>query len=325
MTKNNLFIGFDIGGTKCAVIGGTSDMVILERICFENEISKAPDYIISKLLYAAQTIVKKHPEKCLLAAGVSCGGPLDSKKGVIFSPPNLPGWDNIQIVNIIKDNLNVPTFLQNDANACALAEWKFGTGKGTKNMVFLTFGTGLGAGLILDGKIYSGTNGLAGEIGHIRLDKQGPMAYGKEGTFEAFCSGSGITKWAQQLIAEKLKSGEQVEFCKNEKQLQGITTKLLAQEAHKGNKFAIELFRKSAQYLGKGLSILIDILNPEIIAIGSVYARNPQLFQEETFKIIKKEALKPAHKVCKIVPAALGNAVGDYASLSVAINGYLND
>lgn len=322
MTNKNLFIGFDIGGTKCAVIGGTDDMTILERICFVNETSKGPDYIISRLLEAAQTIIENATEKQLVAAGISCGGPLDSKKGIILSPPNLPGWDNIEIVKVINDALQVPTFLQNDANACALAEWKFGAGKGTQNMIFLTFGTGLGAGLILNGRIYAGTNDLAGEIGHIRLGNDGPEAYGKRGSFEAFCSGSGIAKWAKLLISEKLKTGEQVEFCKNEKELDNITTKRLAEEALKGNAFAIELFRKSAQYLGKGLSILIDILNPEVIVIGSVYARNPQLFEEDSFKIINEEALKPAHSVCKIVPAALGDAVGDYASLSVAIIGY---
>jgi glucokinase len=324
MTNKNLYIGFDIGGTKCAVVGGGNDMEILERIYFSNEILKGADYTISKLLGAARTILKKHPEKTLTAAGISCGGPLDSKKGIILSPPNLPGWDNIKIVDIISTELNVPVFLQNDANACALAEWKFGAGKGTENMIFLTFGTGLGAGLILNGKLYSGTNDLAGEIGHIRLANEGPVAYGKQGSFEAFCSGSGIAQWAKLLISEKLKAGESFDFCKTEKELETITTKTLANLAQKGDEFAIALFKNSAQYLGKGLSILIDILNPEIIVIGSVYARNTSLFEEETFSIIKKEALPLANKVCKIVPAMLGDAVGDYASLSVAIDGYYN-
>lgn len=325
MINDSIFLGIDIGGTKCAVLAGTGDMKILERICFETETTKGPIYSINKLLEAAQTIIKKHVEKKLLSVGVSCGGPLESNRGIILSPPNLPGWDNIKIVDIIKNKLNVPVFLQNDANACALAEWKFGAGKGTQNMIFLTFGTGLGAGLILNGKIYTGTNDLAGEIGHIRMEKDGPVAYGKNGSFEAFCSGSGIALWAKQMLSEKLKSGEKIEFCKNEQELENITTKLLSQEAHKGNQFAIDLFKKSAQYLGNGLSILIDILNPEVIVIGSVYARNHHLFEKETFKMIKEEALKPSREVCKIVPSALGDAVGDYASLSVAINGYQAD
>ena len=111
-----------------------------------------------------------------------------------MSPPNLPGWDNIDIVKQIKTHFGVPVHLQNDANACALAEWKFGAGRGTKNMVFLTFGTGLGAGLILDGKLYSGTNDNAAELGHIRLDRFGPVGFGKTGSFEGFCSGGGIAQ-----------------------------------------------------------------------------------------------------------------------------------
>ena len=126
------------------------------------------------------------------AIGISCGGPLNSKKGVILSPPNLPGWDNIEIVNIIKDRLDVPAKLQNDANACALAEWKYGAGRGSNNMIFLTFGTGFGAGLILDGRLYNGVNCMSGEIGHVRLTEYGPVGYGKAGSCEGYCSGGGI-------------------------------------------------------------------------------------------------------------------------------------
>ena len=136
-----------------------------------------------------------------MAIGITCGGPLDSKKGLIMSPPNLPKWDKIPITKIIEDNFNVPVFLQNDANACALAEWRFGAGKGTNNMIFLTFGTGLGAGLILDGRLYAGTNNLAGEIGHIRLAKDGPLGYDKKGSFEGFCSGAGIARLAKKILS----------------------------------------------------------------------------------------------------------------------------
>ena len=111
--------------------------------------------------------------------GISCGGPLDASSGVILSPPNLPGWDNVKIVQMIEEKFGVPCGLQNDANACALAEWRFGAGKGTKNMIFLTFGTGMGAGLILDGKLYAGTNGMAGEI-------RDPSATEKRGRLKAF-------------------------------------------------------------------------------------------------------------------------------------------
>src|SRR4030042_447867 len=298
--KKSYYLGIDIGGTKCAVVAGTEEMEILDRIQFATRTHKGPDYAISKLMEASSNLVQKISDYDLAAIGISCGGPLDSKTGIIQPPPNLPGWDNIKIVSIFKDKYNVPVFLQNDANACALAEWRFGAGKGTTNMIFLTFGTGLGAGLVLNGKIYEGTNDLAGEIGHIRLADDGPEAYGKKGSFEGFCSGTGISRLARIVVTEKLQKGEKISFCKDEKSIDNLTTKDIAVAASKGDKTAIEIFELSGKYLGKGLSILIDILNPQRIVIGSVYARNPQLFEKACMEVIDKEALKPARDVCEI-------------------------
>jgi glucokinase len=294
-------------------------MKILEKVQFATETHKGPDFAIDRLLKTSADLIYKFQDHNLVSVGISCGGPLNSKTGVIQSPPNLPGWDNVEIVRLFKQKFNVPVFLQNDANACALAEWRFGAGKGTRNMVFLTFGTGLGAGLILDGRLYAGTNDLAGEIGHLRLAEDGPEAYGKMGSFEGFCSGAGIARLAHEMIRDKLKNGVEVSFCKDESQVINITAKDLADAAANGDKLALEIFGISGRYLGIGLSLLIDILNPECIVIGSVYARNPQLFQPACNRMIETEALRPAHEVCRIVPAALGDEVGDYASLSVAM------
>jgi len=317
--KKEYYLGVDIGGTKSAVLAGTAQMEILDRIQFATETDQGPDHAINHLLYYASKLTEKFADNTLLAIGISCGGPLDSKKGIIQSPPNLPGWDNIPIVQLFRDKFNVPTYLQNDANACALAEWRFGAGKGTDNMIFLTFGTGLGAGLILDGRLYTGTNDLAGEIGHIRLAEDGPKAYGKKGSFEGFCSGSGIARLASLILSEKLRKKERVSFVQTESELDNITTKDLADAAAKGDKTALEIFEISGRYLGIGLSILIDVINPQRIVIGSVYARNPHLFEAACQAVIEQEALRPAADVCEIVPAALGDQVGDYASLSVAM------
>jgi glucokinase len=318
--KKPYYLGIDIGGTKCAVVAGTEEMEILDRIHFDTRTNKGPDHAISKLLEASSDIIQRISGQKPRAIGISCGGPLDSKTGIIKSPPNLPGWDNIEIVSIFKDKYNVPVNLQNDANACALAEWRFGAGKGTKNMIFLTFGTGLGAGIIINGEIYAGTNDLAGEIGHIRLADDGPEAYGKKGSFEGFCSGAGISRLARIMITEKLKKGEKVSFCRDGNAIENLTTKDIAIAASDGDETAIEIFELSGKYLGKGLSILIDILNPQRIVIGSVYARNPRLFEKACMEMIDREALKPARDVCEIVPAALGDQIGDYACLSVAMS-----
>jgi glucokinase len=313
------YLGIDIGGTKCAVIAGTEEMKILRKISFATETGKGPWHAINLLIDSALAITAQLGTESLMAVGISCGGPLDSTKGIILSPPNLPGWDNIPIVKLINDKIQAPVYLQNDANACALAEWKFGAGKGTKNMVFLTFGTGMGAGIISGGKLYSGTNDLAGEVGHIRLADDGPEAYGKRGSFEGFCSGTGIALLARKLAREKIESGKSVSFCKNIDGVDKISAREVAVAAEQGDEAAMEIFALSGHYLGKGLSILIDILNPEMIVIGSIYARCRKFLEPSCLEILSREALSPAREVCRIEPAALGDEVGDYASLSVAM------
>jgi glucokinase len=187
-------------------------------------------------------------------------------------------------------------------------------------MVFLTFGTGLGAGLILDGKLYSGTNDNAGEVGHIRLDNFGPVGYGKAGSFEGFCSGSGIAQLARIRAMEKFQMGEKVSYCKEISELQSITAHLVAEAANSGDPLALGVFETCGTYLGKGLSVLIDILNPECIVLGSIYIRASHLLILPLEKALIIESLPLARKVCHIVPAELDEQIGDIASLSVAAN-----
>lgn len=291
--------GLDIGGTKCALVIGDRTGKVLARW----QVATA-DYggdwqrLINDLLKNSEGIYTRP-----LAAGVSCGGPLSSARGVIMSPPNLPGWDNVHIVEWLQNRINVPAFLQNDANACALAEWQFGAGRGCKNMVFLTFGTGMGAGLILDGRLYAGTNDMAGEAGHMRLAPDGPEGYGKRGSFEGFCSGGGIRQLAQMELGKDL------------------SCKQLCELADAGDADARRVLEKSADYLGRALAVLIDILNPERIVIGSIYARAERYFKDGALSAIRREALSLSSGVCEIVPAGLGDSIGDIAALSIAWNG----
>ena len=249
--------------------------------------------------------------------GISCGGPLDSRRGVVLSPPNLPGWDEVPAVEFFRRRFNVPVHLQNDANACAWAEWKFGAGRGTRNMVFMTFGTGLGAGLVLDGRLYTGANDNAGEIGHIRLAPDGPMGYNKAGSAEGFCSGAGIARLAGIRAREY-----EVEYAGSESAEQAragtLTTKDLFAHVRAGDPFCTRVFRESAEKLATILAYTIDILNPEVIVLGGVFMRNADLFMREIEPILAREALPGARKVCRIVPAGLSENIGDYAALAVA-------
>ncbi len=315
------YIGIDIGGTKCAVVICTADSdVIIDKISFPTESTRGWQAVISEIIETVNTILRNNciDNSEIISAGISCGGPLDSKNGVIKCPPNLPDWDNVPITDIISDTFGFPVLLQNDANACALAEWKFGAGKGFNNVIFLTFGTGMGAGLILDGKLYTGTNDMAGEVGHIRLAPCGPLGYGKNGSFEGFCSGGGIADFAKSTVAALLSEGKCCSFCKNESELDTITAKSVAEAAVAGDETAIAIYETCGKRLGEGLSILIDILNPEAIIIGSIYERSGNLLRESMSRTVKRESLEISRNVCKILPAALGDKIGDYAALGVA-------
>ena len=324
MTKNpknskDFYLGIDIGGTKCAVIIGDESFSIKRKVTFDTKTERGYKAILNEFQNHIDNLLTEYKSSNLKCIGISCGGPLDSVAGVIFSPPNLPGWDNVPIVEIFEKMYRVPAVLQNDANACALAEWMMGAGKGTSNMIFLTFGTGMGAGLILNGMLYSGTNDLGGEVGHIRLAETGPTGYGKAGSFEGFCSGGGIAQLAKTVITEKYKANQPVSFCPSGEMIDNVDTKMVAIAAQAGDPVAKEIINISAEYLGRGLAILIDILNPECIVIGSVYARNVDLFKPIVERVLENEALAPALKVCEIRPAALGDSIGDYAALCVAI------
>ena len=316
--KTNI-IGVDVGGTKCAVTYGQKEgfeLQIREKIRFA---TTDVDETIANIVRAVDDVMRKNGLTAgnTAAIGVSCGGPLDSRTGVVMSPPNLPGWDNIPIVKLLGDRFGIRTGIHNDANACALAEWKFGAGIGARNMAFLTFGTGLGAGLILDGKLYAGTNDNAGELGHIRLSDFGPVGYGKCGSFEGFASGGGIAQLARFKVSEKHQMGQRVSWCAPG-QLDEITARDVADAAAAGDELALEIYRISATYLGRGLAIVIDLINPEVIVIGGIYTRNREMMEPFVLREIEREALSHARRVCSIRPAALGEQIGDYAALSVA-------
>lgn len=328
---NKYLIGIDIGGTKCAIVlgqcvctsEGKEDFTFLDRVCFPTEEQGGPDRVIARILSSIRAILSRFSlgTDQLEAIGISCGGPLDHRNGLIQNPPNLYGWCNVPIVKIMEDAFGVPAYLQNDANACALAEWNYGAAKGYENVIFLTFGTGLGAGLILNGQLYNGTNDMAGEVGHVRLEASGPVGYGKAGSFEGFCSGSGIAQLARIKVMEQLQMGARPALCSDIENLDSLTAKTVADAARQEDPLAQEIYFTTGYYLGIGLSILIDILNPEIIVIGSVFERSGDLMQEAMHQAIEKEALSIARKACTVVPAKLGNSIGDYATLSVALHG----
>ncbi len=320
------YAGLDIGGTKLAasvakVEGGAVEILAKAKFPTPQGYPAALALLTKGLAQALEQAGLQRQQ--LAAAGISCGGPLNSRTGRILSPPNLPGWDDVPIVADLEKELGLPVALQNDADACALAEWRFGAGRGAQNMVFLTFGTGLGAGLILNGRLYTGSANLAGELGHIRCPfptEYAPVGYGKAGSFEGFCSGGGIAQLGRAMVLEKLQQGVSISFCPTVEQLDQLTAQSIAQAAQGGDPLATEIYRVSGRCLGAALAMLVDLLNPDRVVIGSIFARSEGLLRGPALEVLQRESLALSRDCCRIVPAGLGDALGDVAAVSVAVN-----
>ncbi|MBW7459835.1 ROK family protein, partial [Paenibacillus sepulcri] len=250
----SLLAGIDIGGTKCAVSLGKEGMGGIDIIAKQRFATPpSPELALARIEEALRQLLGElagtyeeegHKSGPALAGiGISCGGPLDSRRGIILSPPNLPGWDGIEVVDYFSRRFQVPAGLQNDANACAVAEWKWGAGRGLENVIFLTFGTGMGSGLVLNGRLYSGTNDMAGEVGHMRIEDEGPVGYGKAGSFEGFCSGGGIARLARAKAIEAHARGERPAYCPQASDLAGVTAERVGLSARQGDPLAVEVFR----------------------------------------------------------------------------------
>jgi glucokinase len=313
-------VGLDIGGTKCAVVlAEVSDGIrLIDRI----GIQTVPGFEAtrSRLFAAVYDLLERQglAVQALTAIGVSCGGPLDSRHGVIHSPPNLPGWDDIALAAMLRDEFGVPAFVQNDANACALVEWKLGAGRGCDNMIFLTMGTGFGGGIIAEGRLLRGVCDLAGEVGHIRLAKDGPVGFGKAGSMEGFCSGGGIGRQAQELTWRLIKAGRTPRWVLDGLAIGEVSARTMAEYARAGDADAIGLYEAVGQRLGEALAILIDAFNPERIVIGSIFARAEDLLRPAMERAIAREAIPQAGAACQVLAAQTGETLGDLAAVMAA-------
>lgn len=318
------FIGLDIGGTKCAVVLASIDkgIQVTDKISFATASMGGPEKTIAHLMDTIDIILDKNGVKIeqITAIGISCGGPLDSRRGLILSPPNLPGWHNIPLPKMLSERFGLPAFLQNDANACALVEWKLGAGKGMNDMIFLTMGTGMGAGVISEGQLLRGHNDMGGEIGHLRLMEDGPLGFGKAGSFEGFTSGGGIAIQARTFTKELISQGKEPEWSKDGHSMDELDAKLMADYAKKGNKDAMRFFRNIGRMLGRGLALLVDAFNPQRIIIGSIFVRCEELLRPSMEEELKKEAIPYSLEGLSIVPAQTGEELGDLASIMVALH-----
>ncbi len=300
-------VGLDIGGTKFAVVEGTYDAHILSRVQdptraelgFEETYERLCRRVTGQLSDAAAA------DRKVVALSVSIGGPLDTRRGIVCSPPNLPGWDAIPLKDLLEERFSLPVHIQHDGTAGAIAEWRYGAGVGSRHLVFLTMGTGFGAGLILNGQPYRGASDLAGEVGHMRIAPDGPEVYGKAGSWEGYCAGPAFARLAAEMFPARWG--------------QGVTTPDVARAALDGDGDGLAVVHRVAEYLGKGLGVLADLFNPEVIVIGSMAVRLGEVLLAPAREVMRREALQGAYDACRVVPAQLGERLGDVAALCAAL------
>jgi glucokinase len=320
-TDSKLLVGIDIGGTKTAVLLSFQPPETLVRAEFPTRPARGPERALDLIKKAIHELLSEQGRgiSAIKRLGVSCGGPLDPVRGVIQSPPNLPTWDNVPIKAILEEEFRAECLIENDANAGAVAEHRFGAGKGCQNMVFLTMGTGLGGGIITDGRLYRGTNDLAGEVGHLRLTRTGPVGHNKAGSAEGWASGGGMAQVAVRVVRQAIAKGKKTALARLARQGMPITARNVALAARKGDAVALEILRSTGERLGEVLAILVDLLNPDRIVIGGLAMRLGDLLLEPARRVMRHEALDLPARTCQVVPAALGEKIGDVAALCVAM------
>lgn len=305
MASDALYLGLDVGGTKSAAIVGNARGDVLERTEWASEAKRGPEAMIGRLVDEARELMGRHAG--VKRAGVSIGGPLDAERGIIYSPPNLPGWDAIELKKILEEKLTLPVQVEHDAAACALAEYHWGTGQGSRRLIYLTCGTGFGAGMVFDGKIYRGFGGRPSDIGHIRYRPEGPISYGKMGSYEAYASGTGLSKLASWRYPQRWGGNEP-------------TGQELAKLAQSGDQDAQNIVRLNAEAVGHCCAMLSDLLYPDVILLGSLARYLGEPWMKLVREAFAAEAYPEAQQVCRIDAAGLGSRLQDCSALVAALS-----
>jgi glucokinase len=304
-------VGLDIGGTKLACVEGTATGDILGREEAPTLASVAFDVRFPAVaaMVASRLDLARCAGREVVALSVSVGGPLKITEGILLNPPHLPGWHGARL----KDRLaaafpGLPVLVEHDGNAGALAEFHFGVGRdrsGLRHLIFLTFGTGLGAGFIVNGAVLHGASDTAGEVGHWRLSNEGPVGFGKKGSWEAFSSGAGLVLLANRLYPSRwsLKTP-----------IRDLVESILSDDAD-----GLNVAQQAGRRMGQGMALLIDALNPEVIVLGSLAVAMGERILGPARQVVAEEALPQAAAACEILPSVLGLRIGDVASLMAAL------
>lgn len=309
--NNRFFIGVDLGGTKIYTALADEKGEIINEIVIPTEASKGSEQIVDKIKDSINIVKRNIDADNLMAIGIGSPGPLDIKKGLIVDTPNLP-FKNYNIVKALEDEFKLPVFLDNDANAATLAEYMFGAGKGTENMVFITASTGVGAGAILNKSIYRGSTYNALELGHTTIQANGRRCgCGNVGCVESVSSGTAIMKVAKEAVASNVETSL--------KKYDDVTAKEVFLEAENGDKVSKAILKEALGYLGIAVANAANIFDPDMIVVGGGVANNGK----SVFEMIKEEmetrCLKPVLDHCVVKKAKLGGQAGVLGAIALAI------
>lgn len=299
------FLGINIGGTECSLILGTPAGDFLHRAEWKTAEAAAPEQTREKIEEVSRPWRSHYS---LQGIGVAIGGPLNTERGNVLSPPNLPGWDDVPLQEELTEQFQVPVKVAHDAAACALAEIRFGNHQEAETLVYLTCGTGFGAGMVQRGKIYEGAGGVHPEIGHWRLTESGPEAFGRSGSAEAYCSGKGFSRIAAWKYPERWADPEP-----KPETITGL--------ARNGDKAAEAVVAFQAKMTGRVCAMIAEMLCPHKILLGSLARHLGPFWVDQVVGYYRSEVLERIGKTVQVVPASLGERLQDLSALAVAMEG----
>jgi len=307
-------LAIDIGGTKLAagIVDAGGD--ILARGEVPTLAAEGPERVLERIVRLAKDVLGRPgiPAETIHRIGIGCAGPVDRQAGLILNPPNLPGWVRVPLVEHIEKALGRPAVLENDANAAALGEFRYGAGKGARSLVYLTVSTGIGGGIILDGKIWHGLKDGAGEVGHMTLLPDGPVCgCGNRGCLEALASGPSIARRAREALGTGRPS--------RLREIRDVTAADVVRLVQEGDAVAAEVWNETVGYLGLGVAAVITILAPERVVIGGGVARAGDPLFEPLRREVRRRVKLVAVESVPILPAALGRDVGILGAAAVAL------
>ena len=309
-------LGVDIGGTNLVVGAVAADGSALHALRSEpTRPEDGSESVLRRLIAMGKAVIEETcrgvPGAEFIGAGVGAPGPLDTTRGIVLLTPNL-GWVNLPLRQLVQDGLAIPTTIDNDANCAVLGECWMGAARGARNVIGITIGTGIGGGIVVEGRLYHGASDCAGEIGHTTVEVNGRRCKcGNYGCLEAYASGPAIARRAVEAI-EAGQTSRLPEYVNGA--LEKITAQTVYQAAHDGDELAEEVVGDTAKFLGAGIANMINIFNPEIVVVfGGVTYAGERLFAPLRREVAKR-AFKPAVAVCRIVPAELIGTAGVYGA-----------